>query len=433
MITADGATIIALSSGAPPAAIGIIRISGSRAGTAIAGLCGSVPPPRRASLRTIRHPDSGDVLDSAVVLWFPGPHTSTGEDLAEIHAHGGRAVISAILTALATTEGVRLAEPGEFTRRAFANGVIDLAQAEGLADLLSAETEAQRRNAQILAGGGLSRMVGEWQYRLLGLCARIEAILEFGEDEDDVGDDLRLTADIAALAGDIADELARPAAERLKDGVRVVLAGPPNAGKSTLLNALVEREVAITSPIPGTTRDMIQAPVAISGMAFLFVDTAGLREAAGDEIERRGVDLAKSAIAEADILLWLGEPASAAEHPRRILLHARCDAADRQHVGPDVDLSVSAHTGVGMGELIERLLQEAKLVLPAMDVMALNRRQRAVLAECKQSLLDALALVDPVLRAEELRTCRVVLDRLTGRAGTEEMLDALFGKFCIGK
>jgi tRNA modification GTPase len=430
----DGATIIALSSGAPPAAIGVIRISGGRAGDALAKLCGTVPPERRATLRTIRHPDSGEILDSALLLWFPGPRTATGEDLGEIHVHGGRAVVAAVLDALMLLEGVRLAEPGEFTRRAFANGVIDLAQAEGLADLLSAETESQRRNAQLLAGGGLSRRVAGWQDRLLGLSARIEAYLEFGDDEGDVGEEEpALQRDLAGLASEIEQELVRPGVERLKDGIRVVLAGPPNAGKSTLLNALVEREAAITSATPGTTRDLIQAPVSIGGVPLLFVDTAGLRETGTDEIEDRGIVLARRAVEEADILLWLGEPREAPVHARRILLHARCDATDRQSAPQFADLSISARTGQGLPELGSRVLQMSAGLIPNGSDLALNRRQRDVLAQAHEFVRRTASVLDPVLRAEELRGARTTLDRLTGRAGTEEMLDALFERFCIGK
>jgi tRNA modification GTPase len=429
----DGATIIALSSGSPPAAIGVVRISGDKAGWALTQLCGTTPPERRASLRTIRHPETGDVLDQALLLWFPGPRTATGEDLAEIHLHGGRAVVAAVLDTLAGMNGLRRAEAGEFTRRAFANGVIDLAQAEGLADLLSAETESQRRNAQLLTGGALSRKVADWEQRLLGLSARVEAAIEFGDDEDDVGDDPAIRQDLAELAGDIARDLARPSAEHLKDGIRVVLAGPPNAGKSTLLNALVEREAAITSPIAGTTRDLIQVPVAIAGVPYVFVDTAGLRDAAADQVESRGVELAYSAVAAADIVLWLGEPDAAPDHDRLILIHPRCDLPERHLPRSTIALAVSAQTGVGMSELVTRLVTMSSHLVPSGSEIALNQRQRGALSESVEYLSNGVQSPDPVICAEELRAARVALDRVTGRAGTEEMLGALFGRFCIGK
>jgi tRNA modification GTPase len=426
----DSATIIALSSGAPPAAIGVIRISGPAAGLALAALCGSVPEPRSAVLRTVRHPRSGEVLDRALILWFPGPNSSTGEDLAEIQAHGGKAVVSAILAALLALDDVRAAQPGEFTRRAFANGVIDLAQAEGLADLLSAETEAQRRNAQFLVGGALSRRTAEWQARLLQLTGAVEAALEFGDDED-VEEDPKLAANIVALASDIEQVLDRPSAERLKDGVRVVLAGPPNAGKSTLLNALVERDAAIISDVPGTTRDLIQAPVAISGIPFLFIDTAGLRDDSDDQVERIGIDLAEQAVRAADILLWLGEPTKTPDHARSIRLQARSDLHSQTR--PGTDLRVSAHTSEGMRELVDTLVKLASELTPASGAFGLNTRQEGLLRLCVSHLYAGAAESDPVLLAEELRASLHHLDHLTGQAGTEEMLDALFGQFCVGK
>ncbi|MDB5689470.1 MAG: trmE, partial [Sphingomonas bacterium] len=301
-------TIVALSSGSPPAAIGVIRISGRQAGECLAVLTGSVPPPRRAVLRRLHDPAGGDVLDTALVLWFPGPRTATGEDLAELHVHGGRAVVDAVLGALRRISGVRPAEAGEFTRRAFANGAIDLLEAEGLADLLSAETESQRRNALGMAGGALGRRIKGWQEALLRESAMLEAAIEYDEEGDVRVDHDAAAARIAALAGEMEQALSLPPAERLKDGIRVVIAGPPNAGKSTLLNAIVGRDVAITSPVAGTTRDVIEAPVAIEGIPFVFRDTAGLR-AAEDRIEEIGIALAEDAVAAADIVLWLGDPA----------------------------------------------------------------------------------------------------------------------------
>ena len=296
-------TIYALSSGAPPAGVGVIRISGPQASAVLARL-GRVPAARRATLMTLR--DGGEVLDSALVLWLPGPGTATGEDCAELHCHGGRAVIAAVLRALSAVPGLRAAEAGEFTRRAFANGRIDLAEAVGLADLLSAETELQRRAAQAMLGGAFSRVVAGWRDDLLTISASIEAAIDFA-DEDDVGG---LPADLArrlaALADALAQWLSRPRAEALREGVRVVIAGPPNAGKSTLFNALVGSEAAITADIPGTTRDVLSRPVAIGGVPFTLIDTAGLRGETDDTIEAIGIARAQAAMAEADIVLWLG-------------------------------------------------------------------------------------------------------------------------------
>ena len=270
-------TIYALSSGAPPAAVALVRISGPKADAALEALAGTLPAPRMATLAKLR--DGDEVLDNALIIRFPGPASATGEDVAELHLHGGRAVVASVLAALGRIEGLRPAAPGEFTRRAFENGRIDLAEAEGLADLLEAETEAQRRQALALAGGALGRQVAAWQEELLALAAVVEAALDFS-DEDDVAPAPRRFrgSRLAALREALTSWLARPPAERLKDGIRVVIAGPPNAGKSSLLNALVGRDAAIVSAIPGTTRDLIEAPVAFGGIPFLLIDTAGLRE-----------------------------------------------------------------------------------------------------------------------------------------------------------
>ena len=334
----------------------MVRISGPGAEAALEALAGFLPEPRAATLATLR--SDGEVLDKALIIRFPGPSSATGEDVAELHLHGGRSVVAAVLAALGRIEGLRGAEPGEFTRRAFENGRIDLAEAEGLADLLAAETESQRRAALALAGGALSRQVEGWQARLLALAAEVEAALDFS-DEDDVG---ALPADFAqalgALRVDLATWLGRPPAERLKDGVRVVIAGPPNAGKSSLLNALIGREAAITSAVPGTTRDLIEAPVAIAGAPFLLIDTAGLRDS-GDAIEAIGVGRARASLEAADLVVWLGDPAHAP--PAAILVHAKAD------LGPSpglADLSVSATTGDGLEALSRLLIQRSAALLP---------------------------------------------------------------------
>ena len=422
------ATIFALSSGPPPAAIGVIRVSGPKAGDALAALAGRRPVPRRATLGWLRDPADGTPLDRALLLWFPGPGTATGEDLAEFHIHGGRSVAVAVQATLSRIPGLRAALPGEFTRRAFANGVLDLAEAEGLADLLAAETETQRRAALALASGALSRQVEAWRLAVLSAAARIEAILDFADEGDVEADTAPAYAATSSVATEIEAMLARPPAERLRDGVRVVLAGPPNAGKSTLLNALTGREAAITAPSAGTTRDLIEAPVAIAGVAYLLTDTAGLRDGS-DPVERIGVERAREAIAAADILLWLGAPADCPPHPGAIRLHARADVLIC--VAPDADLAVSAKTGEGMGALLSLVDQRAKALLPREDDIAVNTRQRDALADCVKALRDSPA--DPILFAESLRAACAALDRVTGQAGVEDMLDTLFGRFCIGK
>jgi tRNA modification GTPase len=419
-------TIFALSSGAPPAAIAVVRISGPRADAALQALAGTLPEPRTARLAALQH--DGELLDNALIVRFPGPHSATGEDVAELHLHGGRSVVAAVLAALAGMEGLREAAPGEFTRRAFENGRIDLAEAEGLADLLTAETQSQRRAALALAGGALSRQVEAWQARLLELAARLEAALDFS-DEGDVEGEALPGGDIEALAGDVEALLQRPPVERLRDGVRVVIAGPPNAGKSSLLNALAGRDAAITSEIAGTTRDLVEAPTAIGGAPFLLVDTAGLRDSE-DAIESIGVARAQASLAAADLILWLGDPESGPDRARTILVHTK---ADLGRPDPRADVAVSATTGAGLDLLVELLGKRARALLPAEGDVAINARHRAALAEAAEWLGEARAAHDPLIAAEALRQARAALDRVTGRAGVEEMLDALFGRFCIGK
>lgn len=426
-------TIFALSSGSPPAAIGVIRISGPQAGPALLALTGKLPTPRRATgidLRDAR----GDLIDRALVLWLPGPGTATGEDLAELHCHGGRAVVAAVESALAALsvsgQKLRRATSGEFTRRAFANGRIDLAEAEGLAGLLAAETELQRRNAVALAGGAFSRQVEAWREHLLILSATLEAVLDFA-DEDDV---TALPGDfadrLAALQGELAEWLAAPRAELLRDGYRVVLGGPPNSGKSTLFNALVESEAAIVTPIAGTTRDVLDQSVALDGVPFRFADTAGLRAATADPVEAIGIERAERAMADADLVLWLGAegegPPSAWEIEARIDLPGHTLKDEPRH-------RVSAVSGEGIGRLRRDLVDHARAAMPRPGQVALNRRQHGLLAEAESALADAARQRDPLLVAEALRLARMSFDALLGRTTTEDMLDALFGRFCIGK
>lgn len=422
-------TIFALSSGAAPAAIAIIRISGPEAGPALSGLAGRLPPPRRAVTASLRNTERA-VLDRALVLWLPGPHTATGEDCAELHVHGGRAVIAAVEQALAALPGLRPALAGEFTRRAFTNGRIDLAEAEGLADLLSAETELQRQSALALSAGAFSRQVDSWRVAVLSLSARVEAILDFSEDDDIGALDDGFARDVEVLTGELATWLARPRAELLREGFRVVLAGPPNAGKSTLFNALVEAEAAITSPIPGTTRDVVTRPVAIAGLPFLFLDTAGLRETTADPIEHTGIARARGELDRADLVLWLG--ATDACPPGAWDIEAQCDRAGHlTKAGPRH--RVSALTGEGMAALREDLVGTARAALPRSGEVALNRRQAQLIAQAQDALQAIGGLHDPLLIAEALRLARLAFDALLGRTTTEDMLDALFGRFCIGK
>ncbi len=426
-------TIFALSSGAPPAAIGIIRISGSAAFGAVQALAGHVPDARRAKLMNLKHPDDGGLLDQALVLIFPGPNSASGEDLAELHVHGGRAVVRAVENALATLPGLRRAEPGEFTRRAFLNGRIDLNAADALADLLSAETEWQRRAASMMMAGGFATAIEQWRTELLKLSALTEAQLDFSDEDDVQPQDYSYISDgCLNLHGSITHLLHAPAAEKLREGLRIVLGGPPNSGKSTLLNALVAREAAIVSDIAGTTRDVIEVPVALSGIPLVFVDTAGLREASEDVIERIGMGRTRAEIAQADLLLWLGEEGGGPDNVPVIEIDAK---ADRPQSGGKSSkaIRISAVTGEGMAELVATIVNEATTMLPPPDQFAINQRQRTLLADCADSLTEAAEAVDLLIIAECLRRARLALDALTGRTHTEDLLDTLFGKFCIGK
>jgi tRNA modification GTPase len=427
-VTAD--TIYALSSGSPPAAIAVIRISGPAADSALAALAGRLPSPRRASLVSLS--EAGKLLDRALAIRFPGPASATGEDLVELHLHGGRAVVAAVGGALGRLAGLREAEPGEFTRRAFEQGRIDLAEAEGLADLLEAETQSQREAALALASGALSRRIEAWQDRLLALSAALEAMLDFS-DEGEVGEVMPAAwnESASALAEDIRAALDAPPAERLREGVRVVIAGPPNVGKSSLLNALIGREAAITSAVPGTTRDLVEAPTAIGGTPFLFVDTAGLRTSE-DEVEAIGIDRARAVLARADVTLWLGAPHEAPEGGHVLLVRSKSDLECGTSEG-QVGLPVSAVTGDGLAELLAMLRHQAETLLPKPGDVALNARHRAALGSALASLDEAKGHSDPLILAELVRQSRRALDRITGRSGVEDMLDALFGRFCIGK
>lgn len=429
-------TIFALSSGQPPCAIAIIRISGPEAFRAAEIVTGrSLPPMRQAGLRQFLDPQTGELIDEGLLLCFPTESSVTGEPLAELHCHGSRAVVRDLQAGLSTIDGLRAAEAGDFTRRAFANGRMDLAGVEGLGDLLTAETAMQRRSAMAMMGGALSRRIEGWALALRRLSARIEAVLDFS-DEGDV-DDTGLRADMmrgmSAVAQEVAADLAKPSAERLKDGIHVVIAGPPNAGKSTLLNALVGREAAIVSPIAGTTRDIIEVPVSLGGIAYLFADTAGLRAQSDDPIERVGIERAKALLANADIILWLGDEGDWPDVQATILLvEAKADMRDQAEIVSS-SLTLSAQTGEGMEVLIEALAAIAARLLPRPGDYALSARQRAVMARAHEALMEGADLNDEILIGESLRMALSAFDELTGRATTESVLDELFSGFCIGK
>ena len=448
----DGHTIAAVSSGNAAAAVAVIRLSGPQAGAALIALTGRLPEPRRATLARLRHPASGDVLDEGLALWFPAPRSATGEDMAELQIHGGRAVVTAVLGALFALPGIRPAERGDFSRRAFVNGRMDLTQAEGLADLIAAETEGQRRLAFAHAFGNLGRQVEAWRRRLIRAMALIEAGIDFA-DEDDVPAEARAMArpELEALLGELDAALADRRGEMLREGARIAIAGLPNAGKSSLLNALAAREVAIVSDEPGTTRDVLEVVLDLGGHRATLIDTAGLREATG-KVEAEGIRRARLRIAEADLVLWVHDlsegPAPGARPPLEAeadaelwLVANKLDAARGETTdGPawaDRHFAISAQAGTGLDVLVAALGTLVARRAEGTDHPALVRaRHRASAGEAADHLRVALAgwdRLDDELLAEELRLAGRALGRMTGAIGVEDLLDVVFREFCIGK
>jgi len=437
-------TIFALSSGPPPAGVAVIRVTGPGARFGVETLTGSVPQPRRAALASIRR--DNDTIDRGLVIFFPGPESFTGEDVAEFHVHGGRAVIAAMLTALTELPGFRPAEPGEFTRRAFLNRKLDLTEVEGLADLVAAETEAQRRQALRVAGGDLRRRAEAWRERLVRARAWVEAELDFA-DEADVPEaaGARAMEDVAGIAREIEAVLDdQHRGERIREGAEIVVLGPPNAGKSSLINALARREVAIVTPEPGTTRDLVEVRLDLGGYPVTLVDTAGLRDTEG-LVEREGIRRARARAAEADLVVWLTDisgPAMAGpgaiDAPvlrvgtKADLIVSKRALARRAEA---FDVVISAVAGLGVDGLIQRLGQfAAKEFRPRESDLIVRARHRAALVACAAALTAAQAsFAEPEIRAEELRRAGDALGRLAGRIDVEDVLDAVFREFCIGK
>ncbi|HET7679218.1 MAG TPA: tRNA uridine-5-carboxymethylaminomethyl(34) synthesis GTPase MnmE [Xanthobacteraceae bacterium] len=488
-------TIFALSSGRPPAAIAVVRISGPRARLALEALSGRLPQPRQASLARLRDPDSGESLDEALALWFPSPRSETGEDMAELQLHGGRAVIAAVLAALGRLPEFRPAEAGEFTRRAFENGRLDLTAVEGLADLIGAETEAQRRQAFRQLKGMLGERAETWRARLVQALALVEAGIDFS-DEADVPDELiRPALDIAReLHDEIADALAQAGrGERLRDGLVVAIAGPPNAGKSTLLNRIAKREAAIVSPFAGTTRDVIEVHLDLGGYPVTLLDTAGIRESE-DPIEQEGVRRARERAAAADLVLWvteagrpvtefprfsgpsaheelegrpladmaagplgtryaisstrpLAEPSQlptnakpVAEDPPVWVIRNKIDLVLHQRnedifTNEHKFISISASSGIGIDGLLGRLAEYVQRFFGVESGLITRERHRSQLAAAKSALERALSESSgrEELVAEELRLAARALGRLTGKVDVEDVLDVIFRDFCIGK
>ncbi len=416
----------------------LFRLSGPATAAALRTLAGRDFVPRRATLARLADA-AGTPLDDALVTWFPAPHSFTGEDVAEIGVTGGAATVAAMLAALGEIDGLRLSRPGEFARRAFDNGRLDLTEAEGLADLVEATSEAQRLQALRQASGGLKARAEDWHGRLLGLVAEIEASLDFGEDEADVsaamvGDTVPAIAD---LADEIETELGRYRfAERLRRGVNIVVVGSPNAGKSSLVNALARRDVAIVSPEAGTTRDLIEVQLDLGGIPAVLVDTAGLRDAPAGAVESEGIRRARARAEDADIVVHvLGD----GEVPVTGALAVRSKAdlrsgTNREPAGCDGALDVSALTGAGIAALEAELARRAAALTGAGEEALVTReRQRAALAACVAELRAAAAEAETVLRAEALRQALHALGELTGRTTAERILDVVFCRFCIGK
>lgn len=432
-------SIFALASGAGRGAIAIIRISGRGCDRALRHIVGDMPQARVATLRRLRHPQTREVLDRALLLWFPGPASFTGEDAAELQIHGGPAVVAAVCDALVAA-GCRPAEAGEFSRRAFLNGRLDLTAAEGIADLIAAETEAQRKAALRQAEGGLGFVLAGWDRRLLTLLAHQEAAIEFA-DEGDVPGDLsaRIIEGASVLATEIAEHLRQGArATRLREGVRVVILGPPNVGKSSLLNRLARSDAAIVTDQPGTTRDVIDVRLNLGGVPVTLSDTAGLREA-GDLIEAEGMRRARQRAADADLILLMtaqgGASDPALEPPAEILaLHVH-NKIDLPGSPPRPDcLNISTRTGAGLERLEATLAETIQRIAGITDAATISRpRHRAALIEARDWLQEAVVAPLPELAAEALRAARRAIGRLTGHSSVDAVLDGIFRDFCIGK
>ncbi|MGN6311546.1 MAG: tRNA uridine-5-carboxymethylaminomethyl(34) synthesis GTPase MnmE [Xanthobacteraceae bacterium] len=460
-------TIFALSSGRPPTAIAIVRVSGAQAGHALATLAGKRPAPRVATRALLRDP-KGEAIDDAVALWFPAPASATGEDVAEFHVHGGRAVLAALFAALSAFANVRPAEPGEFTRRAFENGKIDLTEAEGLDDLIHADTDRQRRQALRQLQGLLGDKARNWRRQIIEAAALVEAGIDFA-DEGDVPEELvaPALAKIAALKDEIEQALAASShSERLRDGLVVAIAGAPNAGKSTLMNALARREVAIVSPHAGTTRDVIEVQLDLDGYPVTLIDTAGIRETS-DPVEQEGVRRAKARAGEADLVLWLTEGQPLADTPMDDivgnapcwLVRSKADLASVSEVESSVGnlaagpepfdggiranaeeagrcFAISAARGDGMGELIDAIRSYAERYFAAGESGLIGRARHRDLLRTAADMLHRSILARRLgdeLVAEELRAASFALGRLLGRVDVEDLLDVIFRDFCIGK
>lgn len=446
-------TIYALSSGAVPSGVAVIRVSGPRTREIVETLCGRLPSPRQAALCRLRDPDTGDTIDEALILYFEGPASFTGEDVAEFQCHGGRAVVSAMLGVLSSFDNCRPAEPGEFTRRAFDNGRMDLTEVEGLADLIAAETESQRKQAVRQMGGALGQLYEDWRKRLIHMRAMIEADFDFADEEDVPGSVAdQVWAEAAELQLEISDHMIRSrSGERLRSGLQVVLMGAPNAGKSSLLNAIAGRDVAIVTAEAGTTRDVIEVHLDLGGYPLTLVDTAGLRKTEG-VIEQEGIRRAEARGREADLILWAVEPdgiektdpnSGLPEDLRSNVpvwtVRTKADLVTppkQDSSGTIKEIACSSKNAEGMEPLFSALTHFAEETISLSEApLATRARHRHYLESCVAGLEVAVSSdhLPTELRAEDLRRAADALGRITGRIDVEDLLDVIFRDFCIGK
>lgn len=442
-------TIFAVASGGGRAAIAVLRISGPRAGEAVHLLSGPLPPPRYARLSALKDPKSQEILDRGLILWFPGPASLTGEDMAELHLHGGRAVVAAVIAVLSRLPDFRPAEPGEFTRRAFHNGKLDLTAAEGIADLVAAETEAQRRQAMRQLEGAFGKLLESWRERLVKSLAYAEATIDFAEDDPAVKTGA-WRSEVAQVAAEIARHLDdERRGERLRDGFEVAILGPPNAGKSSLLNKLAGREAAIVGAQSGTTRDVIEVHLDLGGLPIILADTAGLRKSR-DEVESEGVRRALARAEAADLKLAVIDAASTGKidsETKRIIDAQTVVVANKRDLLPAGDVrlrailamaprgvAVSAKTGEGIAELLALIEAAARELFGGSGAAPITRaRHRTLLQECVAALERFEAAKESELAAEDLRLATRALGRIIGRVEVDDILDVIFRDFCIGK
>jgi tRNA modification GTPase len=440
----DSMTIYALSSGLGRAGIAVVRVSGKAACDVVVKFARTLPAPRMAVVRRLHDPSTEETIDEAVVLWLPGPGTVTGEDMAEFHLHGSPAIVTMFLTLLGHQTSLRMAEAGEFTRRAFENGRMDLVEVEGLADLLAADSQGQRRLAMRQFLGEASSIYESWRNELIGAAAMVEAAIDF-VDEDDVVASARglVVPRIAALVEQLQAALAQSQrASAIRSGLKVVIAGPPNAGKSSLLNFLAARQVAIVSAIAGTTRDVIEAPVTLGGLPVVLTDTAGIRGTTSDEIEAVGIERAHQEVRDADFLIWVMSPDSdmGTSPPRRpdleLFNKADLDAGISIHMRNESGMAISLKSGLGLDAMLSRLTEQLSTANSVGEnAIVVRERHRRAIEDSIRVLNHAIDSRDAPLEivAESLRRAARTMASITGRVDVEDLLGRIFSEFCIGK